>query len=238
MMEEFCLGNKFIRAQQSNTKEISLQKQEEIEAKIKLESEINFMLHTKFSNLSLLKLDLSPEQIQFTNKIYKFTSIDQAVEIMLRDTYSNKLNHDFHPSKKNNQICGICREPAIQHSNFDSNEIVINNYNTLNISNREINNNDPFQIELVSDENKHALQTTRRILNTVNIVIPENIITEINDPLTCNICFDRRIEELRYKESSCNHKFCSPCITQHMLSNIYCKNVSLFYNFNITKMLF
>jgi len=229
MMEEFCLGNKFTRVQNSNTKEISLKKQLEIEAKIKLESEINFMLHTKFSNLSLLKLDLSQEQIQFTNKIYKFTSIDQAVEIMLRDTYSNKLTHDFHPSKKNNKICGICLEPAIQHSNFDSNETIINNYNALNILNK---------IEVVSAENKHAIQTTRKILNTVDIVIPENIIIEFNDPLTCNICFDRPIEELRYKESSCNHKFCSPCITQHMLSNIYCKNVSLFYNFNITKMLF
>lgn len=44
MMNEFCLGNKFLRHSDSSQNEMSLQKQIDIDKKIKLEKEINYTL--------------------------------------------------------------------------------------------------------------------------------------------------------------------------------------------------
>jgi len=52
MMNEFCLGNKFLRKTKSLIKDVTPEQQQIIDAKLKLENEISFML-SQFGNNQL-----------------------------------------------------------------------------------------------------------------------------------------------------------------------------------------
>ncbi len=152
----------------------------------------------------------------------------------MKDPETNTFNHNFYPSKNDQYLCGICLDKPQFHLNQQTNsnnnspdhsaEVV--DYANLNNSQRQMLNPNSIQIELVEENKGNSDQGQLRKLTTVKVQFSEKLIEDFEDPLICRICFDNKMDELKLNRSSCKHRFCNACITKHILTNIYRKNVN------------
>lgn len=153
------------------------------------------------------------------------------METFLKDFETQKYNHKFYGLKENQKICGICYDIATEHPN--ENEIDLD---MTNARINSINQPDNLQIELKDESNININgnfndplfnknKSIIKRITTVKIDFPQKVVEEFEDPLICNICFDNKINELKYQKSICKHKFCNTCIVRQITTNIYSKNV-------------
>jgi hypothetical protein len=104
---------------------------------------------------TLFQFHFTLEQIMMAHKLYNFTTVEEAVYIMMKDAETSKYNHRFIKTNKheinnnhnnNNNIeyeqsntfstvCAICADVMEEHIDYDDN-------NNMNIESSSNNNND------------------------------------------------------------------------------------------------
>jgi hypothetical protein len=147
-------------------------------------------------------------------KIYKFNTVDDAIQCMMKDTESNKYLHAFIPGEQGN--CGICGD--------------------INTDHMEHNNNQDADATMLSESNvseiSHVVKgAAKSTIATSNINVKINIAKEtldaFEDPNICRICFDNILTPTNKITLECNHEFCTPCVLGYLKTNIIHGKVSL-----------
>jgi hypothetical protein len=141
---------------------------------------------------ALMKFGFDIEQIITAFKIYKFTTVDEGITIMMKDPETNKYNHKFLKSydnegyvriQVNSDGCLICGDKHILHIDYD--EAIIK---------EEILDNTKSNIPL------------NGILDKVDI--PKETLDMFDDPDVCRICFAEKVGISNKALFSCEHVFC------------------------------
>ncbi|MCQ2818104.1 MAG: E3 ubiquitin protein ligase [archaeon] len=176
----------------------------------------------KISN-QLILMGFSPKQIVHCFLVYRFTSAEQAVEL-LSET-NGKMNHKFIES--DGGFCFICDKEEIYHPQ-QQNKLIEENGIEIEYSKNIINS-----LERENSKKKEL------------IIEQQN---ENNDVLDncCPICFEELSEENKFS-LNCKHYFCKECIKEYLkeeitnsrVINIKCpfKNCSEVFNFDLLKQL-
>ncbi len=231
-MNRFSVGYKIDKANRKNNHDTTV--------KINLNQEIKFSAEALSEEIvqSLLYFGFIIPQIMEAFKIYKFTSVDEAIYILMRDPETGKFNHRYvHPDKKidlngqgfemiNAHRCLLCNEGVADHVDYmlDSiNEEVkleIENYKSK-ITNEE--NLDSIIEEKIQNLGKFS--DSNNILKSPRIIeskfeVPQEQIELFENPDICRICFDDIMEEGNTAKFECGHSFCKNCVRSHLNINI------------------
>ena len=143
-------------------------------------------------------------QIWIAYKEYKFTSIENAIYVMMKDPETKKYHHKFFENENkenkvndvslnhhlnNNSFCAICGEAPIEHSEYAKDQEKPNQ-NLINIS------------------------KTKFDLNP-------DIVSQFEDDNLCKICYANKLNPSNPKEKLiCGHIFCISCIQNHLTTRI------------------
>jgi len=157
------------------------------------------------------------DQICFAFKIYKFSTIEEAVSIMMKDPEQKLYQHSFYNL---NGVCAICSGRISEH--------VVNLDNTTFIKDEEVVL-DVTDRKLISDRsqimNKISGTNTVQKLNKIEIVLPKETLLDFDDPLICQICFAEKLNQDPITKLECNHNFCNNCIMKYLENRINNGNV-------------
>lgn len=149
-------------------------------------------------------------------KKYRFSTIEQALTILVKDSETGKYLH-FYQSSQTPSLCDICSEAVDKHF---YNESTKNNQEDVHVSIKEDNK--------LLDKNDEIRGSQRIQINNQNLVnknlvkinIPQAALDDFEDSSTCNICFLNKLSEENEVELSCKHKFCQECVTNYLTINI------------------
>jgi exoribonuclease R len=190
----------------------------------------------------LLNFGYSISQIMKAYKIYKFSTVDEAIYFLMRDPETKKFNHRYIPPdiskeydsldipKVNENLCFLCNEKIEDHIYHDLEEKDFRGVEHPIKENRnhiseEINdttfNLDKSNIVLKTQETGLMEKKSNRVINKIKkIEIPQSQIDLFEDPNICTICFDEILGESNSVKFTCGHKFCKNCVTHHLNVNI------------------
>jgi hypothetical protein len=169
-----------------------------------------------------LKKGFEFEQIMEANKIYKFSSVDFAVQVMMKDE-NGEIHHKFTPSIEYSSICKFCKYKKEEHSIFNDDQGNLQMPEESRALGSEmivIKNNPQSNVEKDFQSKKE--------LKIVDIKFSQNDLDLYEQPDLCYICCSNKIDEATAEKSdSCNHMFCMDCVKKHITSNINNANVYL-----------
>jgi hypothetical protein len=158
------------------------------------------------------------EQILIAFKIYKFTNIDEAIQIMIKDTEIQKYLHEFVETRKHDR-CAICGGEKKEHYDEKDNQYI--NEEEIAFKNRTTHNNTNLKI-INSDNNKLFKGLTLKDIN-----IPQSLIDDFDDENICRICFDTKMDGHNSIRFECGHTFCKICIRSYLKNKIVNGKVNL-----------
>jgi hypothetical protein len=166
----------------------------------------------------LLSLGFELNQIVIAHKIYNFSTIEEAVNIMMIDHESEKYLHKFFKVKERKDICAICQDELQKHLYFDDQDDVGDYAQTLRVK----------ETEMISNKTLPSVRDTRLMMQSnqinvkpkyVNINLPPE--EEFEDINLCRICFSTKMQEgINKVSSNCGHEFCKNCVQTYLQTNI------------------
>jgi hypothetical protein len=157
------------------------------------------------------------DQICFAFKIYKFSTIEEAVSIMMKDPESKLYQHRYYNMSG---VCAICSGRVSEHEvNLDNTAFIKDEEVVLDVTDRKLFS-DRSQII-----NKISRTNNVQKLNKVEIVLPMETMVDFDDPLICQICFAEKLKQDPIVMLECNHKYCNNCIVKYLENKIKDGNV-------------
>jgi hypothetical protein len=135
-------------------------------------------------------------------KIYRFNTVDEAIQCMMLDTESGKYLHRFIPYPEG--ICGICSGTKTEHLEYSEKD---SDLTTINESN-------------LSDITVEKSAQKKNNINNVHVNIPKSTLNAFDDPNICRICFDNTLSTTNKIALDCGHEFCTPCVLGYLKINI------------------
>lgn len=121
-------------------------------------------------------------------------------------------------------MCLICDEPLNQHEDSSRNNIE----NNINLNNQSLNNSERVQFKKFGNNDNTVIDLNNESQNNLiplnhkinKIEIPEEIISELDNPNLCEICFSSDISVDKSVKFTCNHIFCLICVKTYLEKNI------------------
>ncbi len=144
----------------------------------------------------------SIDQIRLAHNTYKFSTIEEAVNIMMKDPESNKYLHIFLQDDK--QRCKICSAIFEEHDNYS-------------LSARD---NEENEVRLSIGNDSTSRSSAQKELKKVEIEIPKSLLDNFEAPDICRICFDNKIDDSSMYNFYCQHKFCRECVKNYLATAI------------------
>jgi hypothetical protein len=201
----------------------------------------------------LLNFGYDLDQVMMAFKIYNFTTVDDAIHILMKDPETGKFHHRFiNNTERNNEgyegvkgslPCMICGEEMILHIDYDT-----GNQNSkdirLDLGMQKRHEEEQKDITAQIDKTNQNLKTSLNIsivndtkinserknqLKIKLVEIPKETIEMFEDPDVCKICFGEVVKESNKAQFACGHSFCKTCVTNHLTVNINNGKVSNVY---------
>lgn len=191
----------------------------------------------------LIGFGFDMEQIMMAFKMYKFTTVDEAVYILMKDPETRKYNHRYVPSNSKQgggygrvkeQFCFLCGEDATLHTQLDGDSSQMDvkldvtrkkkpeeeeeNKDTSTYCDRS--NNPILKTNDISAILEAKNNQERKTLQLQKVEIPKEVLELFEDPEVCRICFAEVLNHASQAEFPCGHKFCRTCVTSHLNINI------------------
>jgi len=200
----------------------------------------------------LLSFGYSVAQIVKAFKIYKFTTVDEAIYFLMRDPETKKFNHRFIKTELRNDfnshgfkiinevgLCFLCNEKIEDHiySDVDEGEFKIelghNNFRNRFVENEMKNTtfrgdktNAPI---LKTLDGVDVIKSPKHRINELkHIEISKNTLDLFENPDVCRICFDAVLDNNNSVKFNCGHAFCKNCVVHHLTVNIKSGKVRIY----------
>lgn len=187
----------------------------------------------------LINFGYDLDQIMLTFKMYRFTSVEHALFLLMKDPDTKKYNHRFVEMNKSfnekyedvrkGQTCYLCGDTPDEHIDYegekeikldgDSNMSKIEDKDASLDVERSHNNmlkTSDFSGLLLERKNSQ----NNKMLNILKVDIPKETLDLFNDPNLCTICFNEVLDEKNNVLFTCGHKFCRLCVVNHLNTNI------------------
>ena len=113
-------------------------------------------------------------------------------------------------------MCKICNELIEEHYENKSNEIYQPSYKELKTQ----------QSDIIKENNNNSQDS----LLKVEITLSHDLVTELENPNLCEICFNCDITKATAVKFHCGHIFCLICVKTYMEKNIESGKVKFFIN--------
>lgn len=197
---------------------------------------------------SLTSYGFKLEQIMITHSKYKFTSVEEALQLMTRDPETKLFNHEFvsdYANINNNIKSNNNSQYNDAQSNYngkENNQLNYNNEIPSTAMTRNNNNNitlkclicygeekdhidkidfpiDINQKEKIKKMKNDNLITSKKYLSQVKKTTDLEILNQDYDENMCPICFDNSIEN-DYFSLQCKHRICEQCLKDYLRVNI------------------
>jgi hypothetical protein len=193
----------------------------------------------------LMNFGYDLDQIMTAFKIYKFTTVDEAIHIIMRDPETGKYPHRFIPGcQKNDQgyervksinTCIICSEGINDHIDYELDQLNSRDIKLEMGAHKKNEVDEAKDTTVVNDKSNNMLKTSlnqsggvietkihsdRKILNIQHVEIPKETLDLFEDPEICRICFSEVLNEKNKIQFACGHSFCRNCILNHLTINI------------------
>lgn len=153
--------------------------------------------------------------LNINNNIKNNSSFDNTYN------YPNLSNRDLlTENNENNENNNALNTQCETNSNF------INNNNN---NNSKLNNMESEKTPL-NFNNKTNFEEMKNKINQNKANIPENIISELENPNLCEICFNKDVTVDIAVKFHCSHIFCLECVKTYLEKNIENGKVRFFYN--------
>ena len=185
---------------------------------------------------NLLGYGYNISQIMSAYKIYKFSTLDEAIFFLMRDPETKKFNHTFYLNEINREsiqsfngfkiakesLCFFCNEKIEDHMENNS----LEQFEENNKINFEENKDTSINLDrsnniLNTPENRlFEKKFTTKLKIIKNIEIPKENLDLFDNPNVCSICFDEVLEDANSFKFTCGHIFCKKCISNHLNINI------------------
>ena len=150
------------------------------------------------------------EQVVSAHKIYKFESLDHAVQLLMKDPETGSIEHSFVESMPYSLTCKLCNYPKSEHR--------------VEAEKKEENKDDEEMFfggrEILKEEVGHKLPEPKKFVAQKTIEFAKEILEEYEDPNLCYICWANKVDEASADFSECKHLFCSNCIKSHLTTSI------------------
>jgi len=185
---------------------------------------------------NLLSYGYNISQIMTAYKIYKFSTLDEAIFFLMRDPESKKFNHRFYVNEVNKEsiqglngfriakesLCFFCNEKIDDHiENYLSEQFEENNkINFEEIKDTSFNLDRSNNILNNPEKGPFEKNSVLKLKIFKNIEISKENLDMFDNPDVCSICFDEVLEEGNSFKFACGHRFCRKCISNHLNVNI------------------
>lgn len=192
---------------------------EETHLKLKEKKEIN-CINTKEIILTLLSMGFHLESICQANRKYHFTSLEQAVDILLFDTDKGVYNHEFVPSKEG-MSCEICSDEKKKHF-FNKESLNETEENNLKIDFSYIDHysNYTFHFRKNNEISFREKSTDSSIKIKISSELIDRITSEfekgMDNNCLCCICYSEEITKDNSYSLDCGHVFCKKCVRNYL----------------------
>jgi hypothetical protein len=143
-------------------------------------------------------------------KIYRFNTVDEAIQCMMKDTESNKYLHRYLGGPSDGS-CSICGGHRAEHMEEEPEEVTMINESAISDTNSEKN------VRGKGAEPSYA-----------KVNIAKATLDAFEDPNICRICFDNVITPTNKITLECTHEFCTPCVLGYLKININNGKVSIY----------
>ena len=190
--------------------------EEENENKIDLLN-IKYIQRTGFANVinDLCEMGYNIDSLSYLLENYKFTTVEEAINLLSMNENTLKYNHKFYPLK-NQSYCGICNDNIKKHetqnlkTETSSNECL----DSLN-SNDRIDIDSKLILKSISsyDNNKNMIKEYGKI----NIPIETKL--SFDNPNICTICYENLYNKNNISHT-CQHFFCDKCMNTYLTNKI------------------
>ena len=163
----------------------------------------------------LLELGFNLEQIMTGYKIYKFSSEEEALNVMTRDNESGKINHRFIKNKDDDDDAGclICGNLNEEHIDL--------------LLEKESGIKKKKSKKLKNDEKLLIMENTIKTVPAIKEVkFDQETLDFFENTELCRICFTRNIDEKEEKmKFACGDRFCKECVIKYLKMKIVTGNV-------------
>jgi len=164
-----------------------------------------------FGNYGHLKfyLGFTLEQVVEAHKIYKFETLDHAVQLLMKCPVTGSIEHSFVELIPYSLTCKLCNYSKAEHRVEDKKE----------------DNKDDDQMffganETLKQEVGHKSLEPKKFIAQKTIEFTKEILEEYENPNLCYICWSNKVDPASADLSECNHLFCSNCIKTYLTTNI------------------
>jgi hypothetical protein len=185
----------------------------------------------------LLGFGFDVEQVMMAFKLYKFSTVDEAIYIMMKDPETGRYNHRFIPTSQEqnkvayrfiDRVCFLCGDESALHLQLETDITDIR----LDVTRKK----KPEEEEEIKDtsincdrSNNPILKTNdmssfleakniqdRKVFQVQKIEIPKEVLELFEDPEICRICFAEVLNNVNQASFACGHKFCRTCVSNHL----------------------
>jgi hypothetical protein len=192
--------------------------------------------HLKINNKGLsgeithymLSLNFNLDQIVTAYKIYKFTTIDEAIQVMMKDPDSGNYLHKYIYQKADRSMCAICNDDAKYHTEFEEEgDYYINTLRVKDTQPTQINRERDSNKNLPTMKNPNIRETEVNLkkpinISKINLILPSEVLNDFEDDRICRICFSTKMtqEGVNFITFDCNHSVCKTCIYNYLKVSI------------------
>lgn len=163
------------------------------------------------------------DQICFAFKIYKFSTVEEAVSIMMKDPESRLYPHSFYNM---NGVCAICSGRINEHIvNLDNTTFIKDEEVVLDVTDRKLFSDRSQIMNKNMSGNGINGNVKYPKFNKIELDLPKETLNDFDNPQVCKICFAEKLKQIPIAKLECNHNFCNNCIMKYLENKIKNGNV-------------